>query len=82
MSSIPSCRAQFSDSNDVRHGVLTMRRSITRSRKRKLRELFAVATAPDGLPNFSLEHLDTPPTNALEISFLDASDISLYVSSF
>jgi chromatin modification-related protein VID21 len=56
-----------------------MCRSITRSRKRKLRELFAVATAADGLPNFSLEHPDTPPASAPEAKFLDASDILQYV---
>ncbi|KAI0128508.1 hypothetical protein BJ170DRAFT_331793 [Xylariales sp. AK1849] len=50
--------------------------SITRSRKRKLRELFAVATAGDGLPNFSLEQPDAPPVNPSESKFLDGCDIS------
>jgi chromatin modification-related protein VID21 len=53
-----------------------MRRSIRQSRKRKLKELYAVATILNGLPNFVPGHLDAPPANTDEAQFLEASDIS------
>lgn len=56
--------------------------SIRQSRKRKLRELYAVATILNGLPNFPLGHLDAPPTNDAEAKFLDANDILKSVLAF
>jgi chromatin modification-related protein VID21 len=53
--------------------------SIARSRKRKLRELFAVATAPDGVPTHSVADPDAQLTNAAEIQFLERCDVLKYV---
>lgn len=72
-------RAQFADSNDTIFGVLMLRSAITRSRKRKLRELFAVASAPEGIPTFTLGDPDAPPTNTAESKFLEGCDILQYV---
>ncbi|KAK7987623.1 hypothetical protein PG989_007938 [Apiospora arundinis] len=49
--------------------------AAVRSRKRKLREVYAVATVEDGLPNISLLNPDAPPTNLAESRFLEVSDI-------
>ncbi|KAM0812685.1 hypothetical protein AB5N19_12676 [Seiridium cardinale] len=49
--------------------------SIRQSRKRKLQELYAVATILNGLPNFGAGQFDAPPPNAAEVKFLEANDI-------
>ncbi|KXJ97437.1 hypothetical protein Micbo1qcDRAFT_156326, partial [Microdochium bolleyi] len=49
--------------------------SIVRSRKRKLRELFAVATTTDGVPKHSLADPDVQPPTAAELEFLQHCDI-------
>ncbi|KAK3313756.1 hypothetical protein B0H66DRAFT_643249 [Apodospora peruviana] len=49
--------------------------SIVVSRKRKLRELFAVATEEDGIPNHDFSNPDAPPTTTAEAKFLFESDI-------
>ncbi|KAB5558132.1 hypothetical protein GE09DRAFT_1058198 [Coniochaeta sp. 2T2.1] len=49
--------------------------AIVTSRKRKLRELFAVATEVDGIPNFDFADPDAPPTTQAEAKFLWDSDI-------
>ncbi|OIW33684.1 hypothetical protein CONLIGDRAFT_652181 [Coniochaeta ligniaria NRRL 30616] len=49
--------------------------AIVTSRKRKLRELFAVATEVDGIPNFDFSDPDAPPTTQSEAKFLWDSDI-------
>ncbi|KAH7182761.1 uncharacterized protein B0J16DRAFT_153161 [Fusarium flagelliforme] len=49
--------------------------SIVTSRKRKLRELFAVATQSEGLPHPVLTNLDAPTTTPAEWQFLQANDI-------
>ncbi|KAM0436092.1 hypothetical protein ACHAPT_002984 [Fusarium lateritium] len=50
--------------------------SIVTSRKRKLRELFAVATQSEGLPHPVLTNPDAPTTTPAEWQFLQANDIS------
>jgi chromatin modification-related protein VID21 len=40
-----------------------------------LRELFAVATEVDGIPNFDFTDPDAPPTTTAEAKFLFDSDI-------
>lgn len=49
------------------------------SRKRKLRELYAVATEQDGLPNHDFSDPDAPPTTPAEAKFLIGCDILQYV---
>ncbi|KAH7145208.1 hypothetical protein DER46DRAFT_94297 [Fusarium sp. MPI-SDFR-AT-0072] len=49
--------------------------SIVTSRKRKLRELFAVATQSEGLPHPVLTNPDAPTTTPAEWQFLQANDI-------
>ena len=48
------------------------------SRKRKLRELFAVATDEDGIPNHDFSNLDAPATTTAEAKFLTECDILVY----
>lgn len=67
--------ACFSDHFDIRQRVLTMCSAIVTSRKRKLRELFAVATQVEGIPNFDFTDPDAPPTNPAEAKFLLDCDI-------
>jgi chromatin modification-related protein VID21 len=62
--------------------MLTICSAIVTSRKRKLRELFAVATAVDGIPNFDFGDPDAPPATQAEAKFLFDSDILQYVSLF
>ncbi|KAK4662169.1 RNA polymerase II transcription elongation factor SpEAF [Podospora pseudopauciseta] len=50
--------------------------SIVQSRKRKLRELYAVATDEDGIPNLDLSNLDAAPTAPAETSFLIDTDFT------
>ncbi|RYP74700.1 hypothetical protein DL769_003959 [Monosporascus sp. CRB-8-3] len=49
--------------------------SIARSRKRKLRELYAVATTFEGIPKCSFADPDVPVTSTGELQFLEASDL-------
>jgi hypothetical protein len=72
-------RADFSDHGDIYFGVLTSLSSIVTSRKRKLRELFAVATQSEGLPHPVLTNPDAPTTTPAEWQFLQANDIIQYV---
>jgi len=73
-------RAIFSDSSGTIFVMLTMRSAIVTSRKRKLRELFAVATQVDPLPDHGLANPDAPAATPAEWQFLQASDILQYVS--
>ncbi|OHE95468.1 hypothetical protein CORC01_09201 [Colletotrichum orchidophilum] len=50
--------------------------SIVTSRKRKLRQLFAVATEGDALPTNDFANPDAPPATAAELQFLQRCDIS------
>lgn len=75
-------RAQFSDRFDVQNMVLTLCRSIASSRKRKLRELFAVATDEDGIPNFDFSDPGATPATPAEQKFLNDSDVLQYVALF
>lgn len=59
--------------------MLTVCSAIASSRKRKLRELFAVATHPNELPNYDLIDPDVHPTHPAEVRFLDDLDILKYV---
>jgi hypothetical protein len=72
-------RADFSDHGHMFFGMLTCLSSIVTSRKRKLRELFAVATQSEGLPHPVLTNLDAPTTTSAEWQFLQANDIIQYV---
>lgn len=58
--------------------MLTILRSIVSSRKRKLRELFAVATDENGIPNHDFSNPDAPPTTPAEAKFLIECDILQY----
>ncbi|CAM1502935.1 Fc.00g077110.m01.CDS01 [Cosmosporella sp. VM-42] len=49
--------------------------SIVTSRKRKLRELFAVASQVESVPNDVLANPDAPTTTAAEWQFLQANDV-------
>lgn len=61
--------------------MLTCISSIVTSRKRKLRELFAVATQSEGLPHPVLTNPDAPTTTPAEWQFLQANDIFQYVET-
>jgi len=63
----------------VQKSVLTVCRSIASSRKRKLRELFAIATDEDGIPNYDYTDPDATPATLAEEKFLKESDIFLCV---
>ena len=69
----------FSDANDIKNMVLTIQSSIVTSRKRKLRELFAVATHAESLPQDAFANPDAPTTTQAEWQFLQANDILQYV---
>ena len=60
--------------------MLTGLSAIVTSRKRKLRELFAVATQVDTLPTDAFVNADAPAATAAEWQFLQANDILQYVS--
>lgn len=53
--------------------------SIVRSRKRKLRELYALATDGDAALNTTAFDLDAPPSTQAETKFLIETDILQYV---
>lgn len=73
-------RADFSDQNEVLFAVLTACSAIVASRKRKLRELFAVATQTESLPQDAFANPDAPATTAAEWQFLQTSEILQCVS--
>jgi hypothetical protein len=73
--------ALFSDHFDTGFGMLTCRSSIVTSRKRKLRELYAIAYAPEGLAGLNSIIADDPAATPGEIKFLADADLSLYVYS-
>jgi hypothetical protein len=52
---------------------------IVTSRKRKLREFFAVCDNEGPLPQIDLTNPDAPPTTLAETRFLEVSDILQYV---
>jgi hypothetical protein len=54
--------------------------SIVQSRKRKLRELYSIATGDDAFPSLDFSNLDAPPTAAAEQKFLHECDILQYVA--
>jgi chromatin modification-related protein VID21 len=53
---------------------------IVASRKRKLREFFAVCDNDGPIPQLDLSNVDAPPTNAAEAHFLEVTDILQYVA--
>lgn len=59
--------------------MLTCASSIVQSRKRKLRELFAVATDEDGIPTHDFANPDAPATTSDEEKFILDLDIFLCV---
>lgn len=78
--SVPSFeRANFSRPNGVIFVVLTPGSAIVTSRKRKLRELFAVATYAESLAHDGFTNPDAPPATQAENDFLLANEISQYV---
>lgn len=79
VSSVSLNRADFSDHGNVIFGLLTCFSSIVTSRKRKLRELFAVATHSESLPHPVLTNPDAPTTTPAEWQFLQANDVFQYV---
>jgi len=60
--------------------VLIIGSGIVTSRKRKLREFFAVCDNDGPIPHINLENIDAPPTNAAEAHFLEVTDILQYVA--
>jgi len=61
--------------------MLTVCSSIVQTRKRKLRELYAVATDENALPNHDFSDPDAPPTRPDEAKFLNDCDILKYVAA-
>ncbi|GKT46668.1 chromatin modification-related protein EAF1 [Colletotrichum spaethianum] len=68
--------ARSCEPGDTNFVVLIIFSSIVTSRKRKLRQLFAVATESDALPTNDFANPDAPPTSAAELQFLQTCDIS------
>lgn len=79
VSFISSERENFADASRVNFNVLTICSAIVTSRKRKLRELFAVATQIDPLPKDAFANPDAPAATNAEWQFLQTNDISQYV---
>ncbi len=67
--------AKFSRHFDIELVVLMAGSSIVRSRKRKLRELYAVATDADAVANLNKFDIDAPPSTPAETKFLLDADI-------
>ena len=79
MSLIPLERANFSDFGGIIFVMLTRPSAIVTSRKRKLRELFVVASQVDPLPDDAFTNPDAPAATQAEWQFLQANDILQYV---
>lgn len=80
--SCPSCdRANFSAAKDIIFALLTPCSAIVASRKRKLRELFAVATGAEGQSHDGFANPDAPPATQAEGNFLQANEIIKYVGA-
>ena len=60
--------------------VLIIGSGIVTSRKRKLREFFAVCDNDGPIPQINLSNVNAPPTNAAEAYFLEVTDILQYVA--
>ena len=60
--------------------VLIIGSGIVTSRKRKLREFFAVCDNDGPIPQLNLSNVDAPPANAAEAHFLEVTDILQYVA--
>jgi hypothetical protein len=60
--------------------VLIIGSGIVTSRKRKLREFFAVCDNDGPIPQINLSNVDAPPTNAAEVHFLEVTDILQYAA--
>lgn len=60
--------------------VLIIGSGIVTSRKRKLREFFAVCDNDGPIPQINLSNVDAPPTNAAEAHFLEVTDILQYAA--
>lgn len=80
MSCLPFDAANFSDDDDDIFYLLTLDSAIVTSRKRKLRELFAVATQTQPLPQQAYALSDAPAATTAEWQFLQTNDILQYVS--
>ncbi len=76
-SSIPGDRENSRGHFDADMALLMICSSIVTSRKRKLRELFAIATESQGIPNHSFDDPDATPATPAESQFLLDSDILL-----
>jgi len=81
VSSMSFDRENCCDYFDTIFMSLTCCSSIVTSRKRKLRELFAVATENDGIPNFDFANPNAKPTTPAESQFLLQTDILQYVET-
>lgn len=57
-------------------GMLTGCSAIVTSRKRKLRELFAVATGGETIPRDGFQNPDATEPTPAELVFLQANDIT------
>ena len=79
MSRPSSDAPDFSDASHIIFVVLTPDSAIVTSRKRKLRELFAVATQTQPLPQQAHALSDAPAATTAEWQFLQTNDILQYV---
>ena len=77
---LDSKEAEFSsDENDIIFVMLMICSSIVTSRKRKLHELWVVATHADTLPHDAFENTEAPTSTPAEWQFLQANDVLQYV---
>lgn len=77
-SCIPSYSPDPCDNFDTQFGVLTLRSSIRTSRKRRLHELYCLATQVDSLPHVGSIADDSPFTTAEESRFHDDNTVLQY----
>lgn len=69
--------AIFSDRSDTQLLMLIALRSIVTSRKRKLHELYAVATSVEKAPQDASHNIESTQAALSELQFLQANDILL-----
>jgi hypothetical protein len=71
-----SCESASSGASDDTYIIILINCSgIVTSRKRKLRELFAVSDNELQLPTLSFKNPDLPPTSTAEAHFLEVTNI-------
>jgi chromatin modification-related protein VID21 len=71
----------LTDLSKLLHTKRDHNNAIVASRKRKLRELFAVATGAEGQSHDGFANPDAPPATQAEGNFLQANEIIKYVGA-